>query len=188
MNENAARSSSPAMTSGNCTLCRPSGVDTSAIGPHVLPPSVLVAIFAADSVPPTASVGLLPSSQPKYSVPFGPTATDGSDSSGFLLPSGPRRTDHDAPLFSLTVRLGRPPKNSLLVRLLYVGVPPQPLSGRYAVPSGPTRTWPCSAEHAPPNGSPTRLAGVFATGTAGANVTPPSRLTAHWPLNVSCAQ
>src|SRR5919202_6770225 len=107
---------------------------------------------------------------------------DGSDSSGLCEPAGPRRTSQVAPLFSLTDRLGRPPKNSLLVRLFTVGVPPQPFNGRYAVPSGPTRRWPCSAEQAPPNGSPGAFAGVFATGTPGPNVTPPSRLTEHWPL------
>src|SRR3954466_4632796 len=108
--------------------------------------------------------------------------TDGSDSSGSFEPLGPNRTCHVAPLSSLTDRDGRPPKYSELVRLLIVGTPPQPFSGRYAVPSGPTRTCPCSAEQAPPNGSPGLLAGVFATGTPGPKVRPPSRLTEHAPL------
>src|SRR3954454_9658623 len=109
-------------------------------------------------------------------------ATDGSDSSGSFEPFGPNRTCHVAPLSSLTLSEGRPPKYSELVRLLMVGTPPQPLSGSSAVPSGATRTWPCSAEQAPPNGSPGLLAGVFATGTPGPKVRPPSRLTEQAPL------
>src|SRR4051794_1836355 len=113
--------------------------------------------------------------------------TEGSLSSE-LSPASTRCTCHVTPLSVLTLTDGCPPQYSVLVRLSAVGWPPQPLIGRYAVPSGATRTWPCSAEHAPPSAaivgsvSPVALAGVLYAGTALVNVVPPSRLTAQLPL------
>ena len=46
-----------------------------------------------------------------------------------------------ATLSLLTLTAGPPPKYSELVRLFAVAVPPQPLSGTYAVPSAPTLMW-----------------------------------------------
>jgi len=88
----------------------------------------------------------------------------------------------------LTLTDGCPPQNSVLVRFSVVGKPPQPLIGRYAVPSGPTLMCPCNAEHAPPSaaivgsGSFASFAGELYAGTALPKVSPPSWLTEHPPL------
>src|SRR6476646_1350759 len=83
------------------------------------------------------------------------------------LPPGTTCTVHVIPLSGLIDNAGRPPTYSVFVPFSIDGVPPQPLTGKYAVPSGPTLRWPCSAEQAPPStsivwlGSSIALAGVL---------------------------
>src|SRR5437764_15448499 len=99
----AARPLSPAITSGNWMLFRPSLVDRSTGGFHVLPLSVVVATFAAlvvGSFVWSDGSGYVASCQPMYRRPPLSMSIELSLSSA-LLPAASGRTSQVVPLSSL---------------------------------------------------------------------------------------
>src|SRR5258708_2592544 len=101
-------------------------------------------------------------------LPLLATPSDGS-SSPIEVAAGTERIAHVRPLSSDTTTEARPPA-------WYGRLPPQALFGTNTVPSGPTLMCPCSPAQSE----------IVNIGTDGANVWPPSRLTAMVASAMHC--
>src|SRR5437762_4748083 len=109
-----------------------------------------------------------------------PAATDGSEPGFKVVASGTVRTTHDNPL---SVDTATPGRSTLFASK-------QSSFGTYTVPSGATRTWPCSPPHVPGatgRSTPFTLAKVD-IGIPAADVNPRSSLVEQRAVAISCEQ